>query len=187
MEKLRPCRESTIIRMVSIIIIVTKMVIPKQSAGTALRNPHRFLSINSLVCTHSHTNTHSHTFHKYTDMLHKPKRVVCSSGSGGFLSILVLILMNARVDPQLPFLISDQPSLRWNMPWQWGAPNWLKVWIVGPPFNHWIQYVRLLELLLRRATRTDVEFVKYFTPVRFPNLSILPKMRFSHNWGAIFT
>ena len=76
MEKQRHCRESTIIRMVSMIIIVTKMVIPKQSAGTALRNPHRFLSINSLVCTHSYTNTHSHTFHKYTDMLHKPIRVV---------------------------------------------------------------------------------------------------------------
>ena len=96
-------------------------------------------------CAHTHTLTHSHTVHKYAHTLRKPIRVVCSSGSGGFLSILVLILMNARVDPQLPFLISDQPSLPWNMPWQWGAPNWLEVWIVVPPFNHWIQYVRFLE------------------------------------------
>ena len=74
MEKQRPCREYTIIRMFCmIIIIVTKMVIPKQSAGTALRNPHRFLSINSLVCTHSHTNTltHSPQIRTYITQTHK--------------------------------------------------------------------------------------------------------------------
>ena len=76
MEKLRHCRESTIIRMVSMIIIVTKMVIPKQSAGTALRNPHRFLSINSRACTHTSTQEY-------------PR------GSGGFISIQILVLSSA--------------------------------------------------------------------------------------------